>query len=105
LVERVRNEGIQFGAASDGDGDRNMIIGCDSFVNPSDSVAGKLLLFLICLVIAANALAIPYFAKHGVHGVARSMPTSNALDRVAKKLNIPFFEVPTGWKVHYGTYF
>ncbi len=50
-------------------------------------------------MIAANALSIPYFAKHGVHGVARSMPTSNALDRVAKRLNIPFFEVPTGWKV------
>ncbi|XP_031476228.1 phosphoglucomutase, chloroplastic isoform X2 [Nymphaea colorata] len=77
-----------FGAASDGDGDRNMILGRRFFVTPSDSVA----------VIAANAqAAIPYFAD-GVKGLARSMPTSGALDRVAEKLNLPFFEVPTGWK-------
>ncbi|KAG9457044.1 hypothetical protein H6P81_001552 [Aristolochia fimbriata] len=77
-----------FGAASDGDGDRNMILGGHFFVTPSDSVA----------VIAANAeAAIPYF-KDGPKGLARSMPTSGALDRVADKLNLPFFEVPTGWK-------
>lgn len=77
-----------FGAASDGDGDRNMILGNHFFVTPSDSVA----------LIAANAQqAIPYF-KAGLKGLARSMPTSGALDSVAKKLNLPFFEVPTGWK-------
>ncbi|CAL9155326.1 unnamed protein product [Musa hybrid cultivar] len=77
-----------FGAASDGDGDRNMILGRGFFITPSDSVA----------IIAANAEeAIPYF-KDGAKGLARSMPTSGALDRVASKLNLPFFEVPTGWK-------
>lgn len=77
-----------FGAASDGDGDRNMILGNHFFVTPSDSVA----------IIGANAQqAIPYF-KHGLKGLARSMPTSAALDSVAKKLDLPFFEVPTGWK-------
>jgi phosphoglucomutase len=77
-----------FGAASDGDGDRNMILGDHFFVTPSDSVA----------LIAANAQqAIPYF-KSGLKGLARSMPTSGALDSVATKLNLPFFEVPTGWK-------
>ncbi|EPS61197.1 hypothetical protein M569_13602, partial [Genlisea aurea] len=77
-----------FGAASDGDGDRNMILGSKFFVTPSDSVA----------VIAANAKeAIPYFSS-GPKGLARSMPTSGALDRVAEKLNLPFYEVPTGWK-------
>ncbi|XP_019427299.1 PREDICTED: phosphoglucomutase, chloroplastic [Lupinus angustifolius] len=80
--------GPDFGAASDGDGDRNMILGRSFFVTPSDSVA----------LIAANASeTIPYF-KSGVKGLARSMPTSGALDRVAEKLNLPFFEVPTGWK-------
>ncbi|CAI0547065.1 unnamed protein product [Linum tenue] len=80
--------GPDFGAASDGDGDRNMILGKGFFVTPSDSVA----------IIAANAQeAIPYF-KSGPKGLARSMPTSGALDRVADKLNLPFFEVPTGWK-------
>ncbi|GKV05063.1 hypothetical protein SLEP1_g17111 [Rubroshorea leprosula] len=80
--------GPDFGAASDGDGDRNMILGKRFFVTPSDSVA----------IIAANAQeAIPYF-KNGPKGLARSMPTSGALDRVAEKLNLPFFEVPTGWK-------
>ncbi|WCJ36567.1 phosphoglucomutase [Euphorbia peplus] len=78
----------EFGAASDGDGDRNMILGRGFFVTPSDSVA----------IIAANSQgAIPYF-KSGPKGLARSMPTSGALDRVAEKLNLPFFEVPTGWK-------
>ncbi|CAK9161017.1 unnamed protein product [Ilex paraguariensis] len=80
--------GPDFGAASDGDGDRNMILGRGFFVTPSDSVA----------IIAANAQeAIPYF-QSGPKGLARSMPTSGALDRVAQKLNLPFFEVPTGWK-------
>lgn len=77
-----------FGAASDGDADRNMILGRKFFVTPSDSVA----------IIAANAASIPYFAKTGLKGVARSMPTSAALDRVAEKLGVPCFEVPTGWK-------
>jgi phosphoglucomutase len=78
----------EFGAAADGDADRNMILGKKFFVTPSDSVA----------IIAANAVgAIPYFSG-GLKGVARSMPTSAALDVVAKKLNLKFFEVPTGWK-------
>ncbi|CAL9201021.1 unnamed protein product [Musa hybrid cultivar] len=83
-----QNEPPEFGAAADGDADRNMILGKRFFVTPSDSVA----------IIAANAVeAIPYFAS-GLKGVARSMPTSAALDVVAKKLNLKFFEVPTGWK-------
>ncbi|KAF2616463.1 hypothetical protein F2Q68_00041032 [Brassica cretica] len=78
----------EFGAAADGDADRNMILGKRFFVTPSDSVA----------IIAANAIeAIPYFSS-GLKGVARSMPTSAALDVVAKSLNLKFFEVPTGWK-------
>mmetsp|Transcript_33182 Transcript_33182/g.105778 ORF Transcript_33182/g.105778 Transcript_33182/m.105778 type:complete len:581 (+) Transcript_33182:116-1858(+) len=77
-----------FGAAADGDADRNMILGRRFFVTPSDSVA----------VIAAYAqAAIPYF-KGGLKGVARSMPTSGALDQVAKALGVELFEVPTGWK-------
>ena len=76
-----------FGAASDGDGDRNMILGKGFFVTPSDSLA----------IIAANATLIPAY-KQGIAGVARSMPTSAAVDRVAQKLNIPCFETPTGWK-------
>lgn len=88
LVKRVEEEGIDFGAASDGDGDRNMIISKGWFVNPSDSVA----------LIAAHAQeAIPYF-RNGVLGLARSMPTSQALDRVAQKLGLECYEVPTGWK-------
>jgi len=77
----------EFGAAADGDADRNMIIGKKFFVTPSDSVA----------IIAANWECIPYF-KGGLKGVARSMPTSGALDFVAEKLKIDLFEVPTGWK-------
>ncbi|CAN6478162.1 unnamed protein product [Victoria cruziana] len=78
----------EFGAAADGDADRNMILGKRFFVTPSDSVA----------IIAANAVqAIPYFSS-GLKGVARSMPTSAALDVVARHLNLKFFEVPTGWK-------
>ncbi|KAI1311897.1 Phosphoglucomutase-2 [Mortierella claussenii] len=88
LVERVEKENVSFGAASDGDGDRNMIIGKGAFVTPSDSVA----------IIAAQADAIPYFKRTGVKGLARSMPTSTALDLVAKKKGYEFFEVPTGWK-------
>jgi phosphoglucomutase len=76
-----------FGAASDGDGDRNIILGKGIFVSPSDSVA----------IIAANAHLIPAY-KDGISGVARSMPTSAALDRVAEKLGIEYFETPTGWK-------
>ncbi|MHB1301230.1 MAG: alpha-D-glucose phosphate-specific phosphoglucomutase [Burkholderiales bacterium] len=76
-----------FGAASDGDGDRNMILGRHFFVTPSDSLA----------VIAANARLVPGY-QEGLKGVARSMPTSGAVDRVAKSLNIPLFETPTGWK-------
>jgi phosphoglucomutase len=78
---------LDFGAASDGDGDRNMILGQNFFVTPSDSLA----------VLAANATLVPAYAK-GIAGVARSMPTSGAVDRVAAKLNIPCFETPTGWK-------
>ncbi|HPX88495.1 MAG TPA: alpha-D-glucose phosphate-specific phosphoglucomutase [Methylophilaceae bacterium] len=78
---------LDFGAASDGDGDRNMILGKNFFVTPSDSLA----------VMAANATLVPAY-KNGIAGVARSMPTSGAADRVAAKLNIPCFETPTGWK-------
>jgi phosphoglucomutase len=75
------------GAASDGDGDRNMIVTRAGAVGPSDSLA----------VLAANAQLIPWF-KDGLPGVARSMPTSRAVDRVAQKLGIDCFETPTGWK-------
>jgi phosphoglucomutase len=78
-----------FGAAADGDGDRNMILGKQFFVSPSDSLA----------VIVANADCIPFFrAQGGLRGVARSMPTSGAVDLVAKDLNLALFETPTGWK-------
>jgi phosphoglucomutase len=76
-----------FGAASDGDGDRNMILGRDFFVTPSDSLA----------VLAANASVAPGYAR-GLAGVARSMPTSGAVDHVARKLGIGCYETPTGWK-------
>ena len=76
-----------FGAACDGDGDRNMILGQGCFVNPSDSLA----------VITANTNCVPGY-KDGIAGVARSMPTSSAVDFVASALNIPCFETPTGWK-------
>jgi phosphoglucomutase len=76
-----------FGAASDGDGDRNMILGRDFFVTPSDSLA----------VLAANATVAPGYAR-GLAGVARSMPTSGAVDHVARKLGIGCYETPTGWK-------
>ena len=76
-----------FGAASDGDGDRNMIVGPRFIVTPSDSLA----------VLAANATLVPGYAA-GLKGVARSMPTSGAVDRVAEALGIPCHETPTGWK-------
>ena len=88
LVEAVDKNGIQFGAASDGDGDRNMIYGANSFVSPGDSLA----------IIAHYAKLIPYFKNQGVYGLARSMPTSAAVDLVAKKQGLQNYEVPTGWK-------
>lgn len=80
-----------FGAASDGDGDRNMIVGRGAYVTPSDSLA----------VLAANAHVAPGYAA-GLAGIARSMPTSRAADRVAAKLGIGSYETPTGWK-YFGT--
>jgi phosphoglucomutase len=80
-------DGLDFGAASDGDGDRNMILGKNFFVTPSDSLA----------VLAANAHHAPGY-KDGIVGVARSMPTSQAADRVAEELGIECYETPTGWK-------
>jgi phosphoglucomutase len=76
-----------FGAASDGDGDRNMILGRKFFVTPSDSLA----------ILAANSHLVPAY-KGGLAGIARSMPTSQAPDRVAARLGIPAYETPTGWK-------
>ncbi|MGB3616233.1 MAG: alpha-D-glucose phosphate-specific phosphoglucomutase [Elainellaceae cyanobacterium] len=76
-----------FGAASDGDGDRNMVLGNNFFVTPSDSLA----------VLAANATLVPGY-RDGLAGVARSMPTSQAVDKVAAKLGIDCYETPTGWK-------
>ena len=88
LVERMQGKSApDFGAASDGDGDRNMILGRDFFVTPSDSLA----------VLAANAKLARGYSK-GLAGVARSMPTSAAVDHVAKRLGIGCYETPTGWK-------
>ena len=88
LVDLVYGEkGLDFGAASDGDGDRNMVLGKAFYINPCDSLA----------ILTANASLIPAYAK-GIAGVARSMPTSRAVDRVAEAMNIPCFETPTGWK-------
>ncbi len=88
LVDRMfRDDGPDFGAASDGDGDRNMILGRGVFVSPSDSLA----------IMAANASIVPGY-RRGLAGVARSMPTSRAVDMVAKSLGIPCVETPTGWK-------
>ncbi|MCW8887704.1 MAG: alpha-D-glucose phosphate-specific phosphoglucomutase [Gammaproteobacteria bacterium] len=88
LVDELYSDGgPDFGAASDGDGDRNMILGNHFFVTPSDSLA----------IIAANAQLIPRY-KSGISGIARSMPTSSAADRVAEKLGIEMHETPTGWK-------
>ncbi|MCA1994637.1 MAG: alpha-D-glucose phosphate-specific phosphoglucomutase [Coleofasciculus sp. S288] len=88
LVEILYGDNApDFGAASDGDGDRNMILGRKFFVTPSDSLA----------VLAANAKLVPGY-KDGLAGVARSMPTSAAADRVAAQLGIDCYETPTGWK-------
>ena len=88
LIGRMfADDAPDFGAASDGDGDRNMIVGRNFIVTPSDSLA----------VLAANATLVPGYAA-GLKGVARSMPTSGAVDRVAQALNIPCYETPTGWK-------
>ncbi len=88
LVEELFGDAApDFGAASDGDGDRNMILGRRFFVTPSDSLA----------VLAAAATLVPGYAR-GLAGVARSMPTSAAVDVVAESLGIPCFETPTGWK-------
>ena len=76
-----------FGAASDGDGDRNLVIGRGIFITPSDSLA----------MLAANAHLAPGY-RDGLKGIARSMPTSGAADRVAEQLGVPCFETPTGWK-------
>ena len=83
----LNKKSYSFGAACDGDGDRNMILGSGCFVNPSDSLA----------VITANTTCVPGY-KEGISGVARSMPTSSAVDIVASALNIPCYETPTGWK-------
>ncbi|AZN98709.1 alpha-D-glucose phosphate-specific phosphoglucomutase [Mesorhizobium sp. M9A.F.Ca.ET.002.03.1.2] len=85
--EMMGPDAPDFGAASDGDGDRNLIIGKGIFVTPSDSVA----------MLAANAHLAPGY-KAGLKGIARSMPTSGAADRVADKLGIGIYETPTGWK-------
>ena len=88
LVDRLFGENApDFGAASDGDGDRNMILGRQFFVTPSDSLA----------VLAANAKLAPGY-RSGLAGVARSMPTSQAVDRVAAQLGVDCYETPTGWK-------
>jgi phosphoglucomutase len=88
LVELLFGEDApDFGAASDGDGDRNMILGRRFFVTPSDSLA----------VLAANAKLVPGY-RDGLAGIARSMPTSQAADRVAARLGIDCYETPTGWK-------
>ncbi|NUN66521.1 alpha-D-glucose phosphate-specific phosphoglucomutase [Pseudanabaena biceps] len=88
LVEVLYGEDApDFGAASDGDGDRNMILGHKFFVTPSDSLA----------ILAANAHHVPAY-KGGLAGIARSMPTSQAPDRVAARLGIECYETPTGWK-------
>ena len=94
LVEAVDKNGIHFGAASDGDGDRNMIYGANSFVSPGDSLA----------IIAHHAQLIPYFKKQGIYGLARSMPTSGAIDLVAEEQGIECYEVPTGWKFFCGLF-
>ena len=88
LVEQASGKGgVDFAAASDGDGDRNMILGRDFFVTPSDSLA----------VMAANAHLVKGY-HNGISGVARSMPTSQAADRVAQQLGLECYETPTGWK-------
>ena len=85
--EMMAPDAPDFGAASDGDGDRNLIIGKDIFITPSDSLA----------MLAANAHLAPGYSA-GLKGIARSMPTSGAADRVAEKLGVGMYETPTGWK-------
>jgi phosphoglucomutase len=87
MDEMFGEDAPDFGAASDGDGDRNMVVGRGIYVSPSDSLA----------VLAANAHLAPGYAR-GLNGVARSMPTSAAADRVAAALGIGSYETPTGWK-------
>ena len=87
MARLFADDAPDFGAASDGDGDRNMIVGKRFVVTPSDSLA----------VLAANATLVPGY-RQGLKGVARSMPTSAAVDRVAERLGIACFETPTGWK-------
>ncbi len=87
MEEMFSFQGPDFGAASDGDGDRNMVVGRECYVTPSDSLA----------VLTANAHLAPGYAA-GIAGVARSMPTSRAADRVAEKLGVGAYETPTGWK-------
>lgn len=87
MAEMMGPEAPDFGAASDGDGDRNMVVGRGIYVSPSDSLA----------VLAANAHLAPGY-RAGLKGVARSMPTSAAVDRVAAALGIGQYETPTGWK-------
>ncbi len=87
MAEMMGDDAPDFGAASDGDGDRNMIVGRGQYVTPSDSLA----------VLAAHAHLAPAYAK-GLAGVARSMPTSRAVDRVADAMGIGCYETPTGWK-------
>lgn len=87
MDEMMGDTAPAFGCASDGDGDRNMIVGPNCYVSPSDSLA----------VIAANATVAPGYAQ-GLKGVARSMPTSAAVDRVAEALGLECYETPTGWK-------
>jgi phosphoglucomutase len=81
------NEAADFGACSDGDGDRNIVLGQNTYVSPSDSLA----------ILTANAHLVKGYTQD-IKGVARSMPTSCAVDRVAEKLGIECFETPTGWK-------
>ncbi|MBB4002884.1 alpha-D-glucose phosphate-specific phosphoglucomutase [Aurantimonas endophytica] len=87
IKEMMAPDGPDFGAASDGDGDRNLIVGKGIVVSPSDSLA----------ILAANAPLAPAYAG-GIAGIARSMPTSQAADRVAEKRGIGLYETPTGWK-------
>jgi len=88
LVDKMWTGNYDFGCAFDGDGDRNMILGNRFFITPSDSLA----------MITAHNQDIRYFREKGFHGVARSMPTSAAVDKVAESLSCHFHETPTGWK-------
>jgi phosphoglucomutase len=87
IAHMYSDSACDFGAASDGDADRNMVVGRKFAVTPSDSLA----------ILAANATMAPGY-RNGIAGIARSMPTSTAADRVAKSLGVPCFETPTGWK-------